>query len=287
MLGAVIMNNRNTLPTWSSLASLSDTQLRLFETTLLIAQDEYPDLDAKHYLALVKDYAKRLKRSLSEDLDMPSKLMAINHFLYKELGFSGNELEYGDPRNSYLNQVFERKLGIPISLAVVQIEVMQRIGLPLEGISFPGHYLVRLPIDDGIVVLDPFNQGRPVSIEELRERITPHMDGQSLTDQQLFQVLEPASARTTAMRMIRNLQAIYQNIEDYERVARCADRLLKLAPDLPEALKDRGLAYVQLGYHQGARDDFSRYLQLRPQAHDAEEIRTHLITHSLIQTALH
>ncbi len=265
---------------------MPDSELRLFETTLLIAQDEYPDMNANDYLGLVDDYAKRLKQSLNMDLDVPSKLMAINHFLYKELGFSGNELEYNDPRNSYLNQVFERKLGIPISLAVVQIEVMRRVGLPLDGISFPGHFLLRFPVEDGILVLDPFNQGRPVSIEELCERIAPHMDGQPPTEQQLFHALEPATARMTAMRMIRNLQAIYQQQGDFERVARSADRLLKLAPDLPEALRDRGLAYIQLGYSHGAREDLTRYLQLRSTASDADEIRGQLISQSMIRSSL-
>lgn len=280
------MSKKCELPSWASLASLPDSKLRLFETTLLIAQDEYPDMNANDYLGLMADYSKRLKQTLNMDLDVPSKLMAINHFLYKELGFSGNEFEYNDPRNSYLNQVFERKLGIPISLAVVQIEVMRRIGLPLDGISFPGHYLVRFPVDDGILVLDPFNQGRPVSIEELCERIAPHMDGQTPTEQQLFHALEPATARMTAMRMIRNLQAIYQQQGDYERMARSADRLLKLAPDLPEALRDRGLAYVQMGYSQGARDDLTRYLQLRADASDADEIRGHLISQSIVRGRL-
>jgi regulator of sirC expression with transglutaminase-like and TPR domain len=258
----------------------------LFETALLIARDEYPDLQAEAYIGLVSDYAGRLGKSINPDLDLPSKLTAINHFLYRELGFSGNEQDYADPRNSYLNQVFDRKLGIPISLAVVQIEVMRRVGLALDGISFPGHFLVRLPVDDGILVLDPYNQGRPVGFEELRERIAPHMDGQMPTDQQLFQVLEPATARMTAMRMIRNLQAIYQQAGDFERVARSADRLLKLAPDLPEALRDRGMAYAELGYVRGVRDDLTRYLQLRPQADDAEVMRNLLIRHSTRKAAL-
>jgi len=274
------------LPEWGALAPMPDAELPLFETTLLIARDEYPDLQAEAYIGLVTDYAERLERSLNPDLDLPSKLTAINHFLYRELGFSGNEQDYADPRNSYLNQVFDRKLGIPISLAVVQIEVMRRVGLALDGISFPGHFLVRLPVDDGILVLDPYNQGRPVGFEELRERIAPHMDGQMPTDQQLFQVLEPATARMTAMRMIRNLQAIYQQAGDFERVARSADRLLKLAPDLPDALRDRGLAYAELGYVRGVRDDLTRYLQLRPQADDAEAMRNLLIRHSTRKAAL-
>jgi regulator of sirC expression with transglutaminase-like and TPR domain len=274
------MKKSSALPDWNALAPMPDASLPLLETALLIAQDEYPDLKAEDYIDLVDDYAKQLQRSLPEQHDITSKLIAINQFLYREIGFSGNADQYDDPRNSYLNQVFDRKLGIPISLAVVQIAVMQRLGLALEGISFPGHYLVRLPVEDGIIVLDPFNQGRPVSFEELRERIIPHMEGQSPTDQQLFQVLEPATARMTLMRMIRNLQGIYQEQGDFARVARSADRLLKLSPNLAEAFRDRGIAYAQLGHSQGARDDLSRYLKLQPEAKDIEIVRNHLIEHS-------
>lgn len=274
------------LPDWNQLANLKDSQLPLLETALLIARDEYPELETEAYLAMVDGYGRRLSGSLSDGLDIPSKLTAINHFLYKELGFSGNALDYEDPRNSYLNQVFDRRLGIPISLAVVHIAVMHRIGLPLEGISFPGHFLVRLPVDDGILVLDPFNQGRPVSIEELRERVTPHLDGQPPSDSQLFQILAPASVRTILMRMLRNLQTIYQHQGDHERVARSADRILKLSPDLPDALRDRGMAYAEIGYRKGADADFTRYLQLRPEADDADAVRNLLIEGSALQKRL-
>lgn len=274
------------LPDWNLLANLKDSQLPLLETALLIARDEYPELETEAYLAMVDGYGRRLSGSLSDGLDIPSKLTAINHFLYKELGFSGNAMDYEDPRNSYLNQVFDRRLGIPISLAVVHIAVMHRIGLPLEGISFPGHFLVRLPVDDGILVLDPFNQGRPVSIEELRERVTPHLDGQPPSDSQLFQILAPASVRTILMRMLRNLQTIYQHQGDHERVARSADRILKLSPDLPDALRDRGMAYAEIGYRKGADADFTRYLQLRPEADDADAVRNLLIEGSALQKRL-
>ena len=274
------------LPEWGRLAAMADSDLPLLETALLIARDEYPELETADYLSMVDSYGRRLNASLSDGLDIPSKLTAINHFLYKELGFSGNARNYEDPRNSYLNQVFDRRLGIPISLAVIHIAVMHRVGLPLEGISFPGHFLVRLPVDDGILVLDPFNQGRPVSIEELRERVTPHLDGQPPSDSQLFQILAPASARTILMRMLRNLQTIYLHQGDHERVARSADRILKLSPDLPDALRDRGLAYAEIGYRKGAYADFMRYLQLRPEADDADTIRGLLIEGASVQKRL-
>ncbi|MBW8310605.1 MAG: SirB1 family protein [Rhizobium sp.] len=271
------MNLPHALPDWNTLATLGDDELPLLDTALLIARDEYPDLDPAGYSAQVDTYADALRPQLEGDVDLPARLTAINRYLFEEVGFAGNNLQYDDPRNSYLNQVVDRKLGIPISLAVIQIEVTRRLGLPLDGVSFPGHFLVRLPVDDGILVLDPFNKGRPVSAEELRERASPHLGGQPPDDQQLLQILAPATHRMILMRMLRNLKGLYLERGDWERVARSADRLLKLSPDTAEAHRDRGLAYRELGYAKGAREDLARYLQLLPEADDVESVRSALV----------
>lgn len=271
------MDALHTLPEWNSLAKLGDDELPLLDTALLIARDEYPDLDAAGYAAQVETYAEALRPQLQGDADLPARLTAINRYLFEELGFAGNNLQYDDPRNSYLNEVVDRKLGIPISLAVIQIEVTRRLGMPLDGVSFPGHFLVRLPVDDGILVLDPFNKGRPVSAEELRERASPHLGGQAPDDQQLLQILAPASHRAILMRMLRNLKGLYLEQRDWERMARTADRLLKLAPGTAEAVRDRGLAYRELGYARGAREDLARYLQMLPEAEDGDSVRAALV----------
>src|SRR5690606_30312612 len=265
------------LPDWNSLATLGDDELPLLDTALLIARDEYPDLDPAGYTAQVETYAEALRPQLEADVDLPSRLTAINRYLSDEVGFAGNNNQYDDPRNSYLNEVVDRKLGIPISLAVIQIEVTRRLGMPLDGVSFPGHFLVRLPVDDGILVLDPFNKGRPVSAEELRERASPHLGGQPPDDQQLLQILAPATHRMILMRMLRNLKGLYLERGDWERVARSADRLLKLSPGTAEAVRDRGLAYRELGHARGAREDLSRYLQMLPEADDVESVRAALV----------
>jgi len=271
------MQGRHALPDWNELASRGDDELPLLDTALLIARDEYPDLDAGEYAAAIQGYADALKPKLGGDSDLPATLTTINRYLFDELGFAGNTTQYDDPRNSYINQVFDRRLGIPISLAVVQIELTRRLGLPLDGISFPGHFLVRLPVDDGILVMDPYNKGRPVSADELKERASPHLGGRPPDDVQLIEILAPATHRTILARMLRNLNGLYQSSEDWERVARTSDRLLKLTPDAPEALRDRGLAYRELGYTPGARDDLARYLQKLPTAEDAESVRAALI----------
>ena len=271
------MKNADALPDWNTLARLGDDELPLLDTALLIARDEYPDLDAGAITAQVDTYAEALRPVVASDVDLPSRLTAINRYLFDEIGFTANVDQYDDPRNSYLNQVVDRKLGIPISLAVVQMEVTRRLGMPLDGVSFPGHFLVRLPVDDGILVLDPYNKGRPVSADELRERASPHLGGQAPDDQQLLQILAPATHRMILMRMLRNLKGLYVEAGDWERVARSADRLLKLSPDTAEAVRDRGLAYRELGHAKGAREDLARYLQLLPEADDAEAIRIALI----------
>ncbi len=271
------MANHTLLPDWNSLAALGDDELPLLGTALLIARDEYPDLDAASYSAQVDTYASALRPQLERDIDLPARLTAINKYLFEEVGYAGNNAQYDDPRNSYMNVVVDRKLGIPISLAVIQIEVTRRLGMPLDGISFPGHFLVRLPVDDGILVLDPYNKGRPVSAEELRERASPHLGGHAPDDQQLLQILAPATHRMILMRMLRNLKGLYLERGDWERVARTADRLLKLSPDTAEALRERGLAYRELGYTKGAREDLARYLQLLPEADDLDTVRAALI----------
>lgn len=271
------MSTPITLPDWNTLAEIDDDELPLLGTALLIARDEYPDLDASLYAAQVDRYADALRPEVAGGEDLAARLTAINRYLFEELGFAGNDAQYDDPRNSYVNEVVDRKLGIPISLAVIQIEVTRRLGLPLDGVSFPGHFLVRLPVDDGILVLDPFNKGRPVGADELRERASSHLGGQAPDDQQLLQILAPASHRMILMRMLRNLKGLYLDMQDWERVARTADRLLKLAPGTAEALRDRGLAYRELGYTRGAREDLVRYLQVLPEAEDMEAIRATLI----------
>ena len=271
------MATHYTLPDWNALAAYGDDELPLLDTALLIARDEYPQLDAAAYAATLQDYARDLRPRIPDDADLPAKLTAINRYLFEEQGFSGNNAQYDDPRNSYVNEVFDRKLGIPISLALVQIELTRRLGLPLDGISFPGHFLVRLPVDDGILVMDPYNRGRPVSAEELKERASPHLGGQTLDDHQLGEILAPATHRMILARMLRNLKGLYLERTDWERVARTADRLLKLSPDSAEALRDRGLAYKELGYAHGAREDLGRYLQVLPSADDEEAIRNLLV----------
>ncbi|HEY2345059.1 MAG TPA: SirB1 family protein [Xanthomonadaceae bacterium] len=265
------------LPSWDALARMDDDALPLLGTALLIARDEYPQLQPEPYDAMVQGYVEALRTEVQAQDSAPARMAVINRFLFDEVGFGGNNESYSDPRNSYLNDVFERKLGIPISLALVQMEIARRLDVPLDGISFPGHFLVRLPVDDGILVMDPYNKGRSLSADELRDRVSTHCGGQSPDDAELLHILAPATHRAILLRMLRNLKALYADRNDWERVARSSDRLLKIAPGLGEEVRDRGLAYLKLGHVAGARDDLTRYLQVQPEAADAEAVRSLLI----------
>ena len=265
------------LPDWNSLARLDDGALPLLGTALLIARDEYPGLDPDLYDTLVQEHAAGMRREIDTIKHWALKMQAINHHLFEELGYAGDHDQYYDPRNSYLNEVFERRRGNPISLAMVQIEVARRLGVPLDGVSFPGHFLVRLPVDDGVLVMDPFNRGRPLDVDELRQRARPHLGGDAPDDEALSQILHPASHRAILMRVLRNLHGVYSDSEDWERATRSADRLLKLSPNDPDALRGRGLGSLRMGHNSGARTDLARYLQLNPDARDAMKVRARLV----------
>lgn len=264
------------LPDWHALPRLEDEAVPLFASALLIARDEYPDLDPRGCDAVIEGHVASLRADVDALHSAPLKMQAINARLFDELGYAGNHDEYYDPRNSYLNEVLERRLGNPITLAVVQLEVTRRLGIPLDGVSFPGHFLVRLPVDDGILVMDPFNRGRPLDEDELRQRARPHF-GEDVPDDALMQILRPAPTRAILLRMLRNLHGVYVEQGDWARAVRCADRMLHVMPGHDEALRDRGVGYAELGHVAGARRDLGQYLDRSPEAGDAEEVRERLL----------
>ncbi|MEP6485524.1 MAG: tetratricopeptide repeat protein [Rudaea sp.] len=257
---------------WVELRNANDTDIPLLSTALLIAKDEYPELDDGFYENRLQAFTNELRAPLASADSTAAQLRCINRYLFEEQGFSGDDLDYYDPRNSYLNEVMDRRLGNPISLAVVQIELAQRLGVPLQGISFPGHFLVRLPLDEGLIVLDPFQKGRSLDAAELRHRARSHLDSQDIDDSRLARMLEPASHRMILTRILRNLKGVYGEREQWEKALRCNDRLLTLDPHQPAEYRDRGSNYLKLGHVRAAREDFTRYLALMPQADDADNV---------------
>ena len=260
---------------WRWLATAPDEEIPLSWAALVLARDEYPDLDLPAYAAAMADLARPIVGSA--DADPLDTVRAINRVLYDERGFSGNQADFYDPRNSYLNEVIDRRLGIPITLALLQMDIASRVGLPLKGVSFPGHFLVSLPLDEGLLVLDPFHRGRSIDLDELKARAQPHMADGELGEDQIDALLSPASNRAILARMLRNLKTLYTEREDWPRALRCADRLLLLEPDQPTELRDRGLLYLELGHYAGALRDLGRYLEGTPTPEDAEKIRRLLL----------
>ncbi len=261
---------------WDTLRGAKDEDIPLFSSALLIAKDEYPTLAAADYETQLQDYGTRLRKILDPTDTAAVQLRTLNGFLFDELGFSGNEQDYYDPRNSYLNDVLDRRLGNPISLAVVQIELARRLDVPLEGVSFPGHFLVRLPLDEGIVVLDPFQKGRSLDAAELRRRARTHLDTYDIDDARLARMLEPASHRAILTRILRNLKGVYAEREQWDKALRCCDRLLTLDSHQPGEYRDRGQYYLKLGHVRAASEDLRRYLSLVPQADDSDTVSLQL-----------
>ena len=270
------------LEPFAELLAGSDDRIELARACLLIAEDAYPGLDVEGYVNEVERLALRLRARLARDAGAEDKIVSLNEFLFDELGFSGNAEHYYDPRNSYLNEVIDRRTGIPITLSVLYIELGRKIGLPLEGVSFPGHFLVRVRMRGGMLVLDPFSGGDPQGEDELRvrlERVVPReaTGGLPVRDLPLDQFLEPATNRQILARLLRNLKGIYRQAEQPERMLDVLNRALIVTPDSASDLRDRGVVYQQLQCYRAALQDLRDYVAREPEAMDADEMRVKVI----------
>lgn len=251
----------------------ADEAINLAEAALLIAAEEYRDLDIPAYLARLDDMAATLKRRLRADISQADTIMALNRFLFDELGFCGSAADYYDPRNSFLNEVLDRKRGIPISLALVYIEIGRRLGLPLQGVSFPAHFLVKCPLREGTVVLDPYAKGVSLSLDDIRRRIKALRDGAEPPKSLVAGMLEAASNKEILVRMLRNLKGIYSHHKEWLRALTATDRIICVMPDLAEEYRDRGMIYLNLECFRAALFDLQAYLKMLPVADDAETVR--------------
>ncbi|MDB5822323.1 MAG: tetratricopeptide repeat protein [Herminiimonas sp.] len=248
----------------------------LFEAALSIAQDADPDLDLTGVQMQADILAARLLRRIPTDASDVQKLRMLNHFFYHELGFAGNINDYYDPDNSYLNRVMLTRRGIPISLAVVYMELGDQIGLKVRGISFPGHFLMKLSVQSGDIILDPFN-GASLSREELEERLEPFFAQRAqINDVPLATYLQDAEPRDILVRMLRNLKALYSEQPSWQRLLEVQERLVILLPEEVSERRDRGLAYVNLDCPQAALRDIEAYLVECPHAADSPGLRARL-----------
>ena len=251
-----------------------DASLPLTEAALSIAQDDDPRLDSQAVLAEIDGLAARLKRRIPGDASSVHKLRLLNRYFFHELGFAGNLNNYYDPGNSYLHQVLATRRGIPISLAVLYMELAHQVGLHARGISVPGHFLVKLRVQggrqSGEVVIDPVN-GQSLSREQLDEMLQPYKRSHGLVgdfDVPLGLFLQAAPAREVVARMLRNLKEIHRTAEDWPRLVAVLNRLVILLPEAHEERRDRGLACAELGQFHAAAQDLAHYLAQRPEAED-------------------
>jgi len=258
---------------WKEIAAGSEADIDLVEAALLIAAHEYPDLDLAAYRARVDRLALTLRGRLRGDIGPVDSIVTLNRYLFEELGFSGNASDYYDPRNSYLNEVLDRKLGIPITLAIVYVEIGRRIGLALHGVSFPGHFLVKCPARDGVVVLDPYAGGVSLSLEDLQQRLRTLRGGAAPPPDIARHMLAAAGKKEILARMLRNLKAIYLQRRDLPRALAAADHVIMLEPRAAEEYRDRAAIYLELECFRAALSDFRNYLMLKPGADDAAVVQ--------------
>ncbi|WP_313075905.1 SirB1 family protein [Melaminivora sp.] len=246
--------------------------LALLEAAACLAQDAYPQLDVQEVLADMDRLLARLKARLPQDAGALQRLRLLNHLFYGELGFSGNLNDYYAPENSYLHSVLHSRRGIPISLAVLWLELAQGIGLNAAGVSFPGHFLVKARVAGGQVVLDPLT-GQSLSQEALLERLEPFQrDGAGDEAPPLSVLLQAASAREILARMLRNLKEIHRARRDWELLLAVQERLVVLLPGSWAELRDRGLAHAELGHSVPAMQDLQAYLDNTHGAEDTSAI---------------
>jgi regulator of sirC expression with transglutaminase-like and TPR domain len=259
----------NTRAQFSALIERPD--IPLAEAALNIAAEEYPGLDVAAYVRRIDELGERVRTQLGDGLGALRTLQVLRAVLRAE-GFRGNDEEYYDPRNSFLNEVLDRKLGIPITLSVLTIEVARRAGLRLQGVGFPGHFLVRCPGQPGLpgdIYVDAFNGWELLGAEECTARFKAALHGKPFDPG----FLDPVDSRHILSRLLHNLKRIYVEKSDDVRALWVVDRLLLLAPGNLEERRDRGLVSARLGGTAAAVLDLQAYVQGNPAASDADDVR--------------
>ena len=256
----------------------SDEHFPLLETAISLAQDEYPDLDVQQVLGDVDQLMARLKRRIASDAPALQKLRSLNQFFFHDLNFGGNINDYYDPDNSYLNAVLKTRRGIPITLAVLWLELAGGLGLNARGVAFPGHFMVKVNLPKGQVVIDPFS-GQSLSREELSERLEPFKQRTSLDDEFEMPIglyLQSAGPREIIDRMLRNLKEIHKTQKDWQRLIAVEDRLIVLQPEEWSEYRDRGLALAVQGHAARAVPDLEKYLAQAGNANDLDAVAQRL-----------
>jgi regulator of sirC expression with transglutaminase-like and TPR domain len=244
------------------LAALPDAAIDLPRGALLVSALLQPELDPDLHLRRLESLTIAAVSAVDRGAPLTERIRALNRFLYLQEGFVGNLDDYYDPRNSFLDQVLERRTGIPITLALVYVEVARQVGIPAFGVGFPGHFLVRVGQGDTTLVLDPFAQGASLGEEDLDQRLAEVYGEGALTIRANPALLRAATRRETLVRILANLKAIYVRRGEMDRALTAVDAILTLTPDSADDLRDRGLLYRELGYAPAAAADLRRFVEV-------------------------
>jgi regulator of sirC expression with transglutaminase-like and TPR domain len=258
---------------FAQLVSRPEAAIDLAEAALLIAKEEYPDLEVAHYLSRLDIMAAEVRARTGDGEDPHRLIASLSDYLFREQGFRGNTDNYYDPRNSFLSDVLDRRTGIPITLSTVYMEVARRLGVRLHGVGLPGHFLLKYVGPDEEIVIDPFNGGASVSPADCQRILDRIYHGKLAFEPRFLSVL---GTRQILARMLTNLKVIYFHSQAYAKALSVVERLLILDPQAATEIRDRGLLFCQLRRYPEAMADLERYVRLAPAAEDAGVIRDHL-----------
>jgi regulator of sirC expression with transglutaminase-like and TPR domain len=265
--------SRRSRRTFQELVTLPEGAVPLAESALLMACEEYPQLEIAPYLDRLDEIADFVRPKLRADASPLDTIEALNDVLFGVVGFRGNTENYDDPRNSFFNDVLERRVGIPITLSAVYLEVARRISFPMSGVGMPGHFLVKYSNRTDEFFLDPYNGGQILSREDCARRFA-----EMFGDEQQFseRMLATSSPRQMLFRMLNNLKTIYIKAQAYEKGLAMVDMMLLADPDAMEQYRDRGIIEVQLRRFHDAVKDFERYVRGAPNSKDRPQVEEHL-----------
>ena len=263
------MNKQAILDRFQRVTASQDDEIDLATAALLIAAIEYPDLDIDQQLAILDSLAEGAAYRIGQDRDPFYCVNNLSEYLFDEVGFQGNQGDYYDPRNSYLNEVLQRRTGLPITLCLVCMEVGKRLDIPLVGVGLPGHFVLSHRTQTDLII-DPFRRGILLSEEECAQ-ILKNVLGTNVEWDSSY--LTPASNREFIARILRNLKGIYLNRRDHEQALDVVDLTMALRPDDLNERRDRGLIYYRLGHYQMALDDLRHFLASVPAGTDTSNVR--------------
>ncbi len=255
---------------FAAVVAQQEEEIDLALAALLVAAEEYPQLLPEPYLRRLDLLAERVRDRLDEETAPLVILQELSRVLFEEEGFRGNAEAYYDPRNSFLNDVLDRRVGVPLTLSLLYLEVGWRLGLPLHGVNFPGHFLVRYDGEALKLLIDPFQRGE-IRFEDEAQELLDRVYGGTVSLQPSY--LRPAGRKDILVRLLSNLKGIYLNTRDDRRALAATERILLVRPDAAEEVRDRGMLLARLGFADDALQELRDYLTRAPGADDAERVR--------------